>query len=243
MWSVAAGSLTGPHHRRRGEDNQDAVAVRTDEGPAPLWAVVTVADGAGSLPRSGEGAARAVAVAADAAAHHLGMGAANGVPLDAAWLGEAVRDGIAAAITDLATDPDAGQLGATLALAVAAPGAWAAGVVGDAFVVVTGADGTHTLIRPPAAGEYANITRLLTSHDPQPLFAGADEPVTAIAASSDGLDWATLQGGEPHPGFWTPLAARAQAGELDVAGLLAHMDAAERLDDDTTVAVAARSAP
>jgi serine/threonine protein phosphatase PrpC len=75
MWTVSAGTITGPHHRRRGEANQDAVEVWHDDEQG--WALVAVADGAGSLPRSGEGAARAVRVAAAAVTHHLKLGEAT----------------------------------------------------------------------------------------------------------------------------------------------------------------------
>jgi hypothetical protein len=230
-WAVFTGTRTGPHHRRRDEPNQDAVTARADGG----WVVLAVADGAGSLPRSGEGANRAVTAAATAATTVLTK-QTDGDP-GAVDVTAAVTAAVDAARTDLVSDPDAAELGATLAVVVAGPEGWAAGLVGDSFAVV-GSAGEYQLLRPPAAGEFANITRLLTSADPQPLIvAGAGRP-QMVAVASDGLAHPALGATGPHRGFFDPLTAHAVSGGLDIDALLAYMDTAARLDDDTTIAVA-----
>jgi hypothetical protein len=235
-WYVAAGTITGPHHSRRSEPNQDAHAWLVLPGDL---AVLAVADGAGSLPRSGDGARRAVRIATDTAATALNALTAG---VDGAQLAEHAAAALTAAAADLVADPDSAALGCTLVVAIVSPAAWAVALVGDSFAVLTLPDGTHQLIRPPAAGEYVNITQLLTSRDAEILCAHGDEPLAAVTAATDGLAHPALVGDAAHPGFFTPLVRRAGDADLNVTSLLEHMHCAQRLDDDTTVVVAARTA-
>lgn len=239
-WRVAGASRTGPHHARRGEPNQDRYRHHCDGATV----IVAVADGAGSLADSGTGAQLAVDAAVDAAASHPGP------------LADAALAAVAVARDALLAHPDAATLGCTLVLAVANSDSWAVVSVGDSFAVVTGGDGSHTVIRCPAAGEYANITRLLTSPDPEPLLVGGSGRPAALTVASDGLAFAALTsaanttgpdnddlGTSPrtehaHPGFFTPLVRHAADPRFDLAGLLAHMADHDKLDDDTTVVVA-----
>lgn len=230
-WLTHAATRTGPHHRTRQEPNQDAYAHAVlDEA-----LVVAVADGAGSLPRSGEGAQLATTVAVQ---HVLGrlQGDPN-VHHDA--LADIVDEAAAAARSAILDLPFAREAGCTLTLVVATEAGWAACLVGDSFAVLDHGD-RYELLRPDAAGEYANITRLLTSADPDPWLFSGPHPVTGVAASSDGLAWATLDRDEPHAAFYRPLFTRAAADDLDLDGLFAHMDTAGKLDDDTTLVVATR---
>src|SRR4051794_38047104 len=102
MWTVSSGTLTGPHHRRRGEDNQDAVAVWADDEQG--FALTVVADGAGSLPRSGEGARLAVKEAVSVVRGLCQLDFVEHEPLVGWVLEDSVRQAIAAAARVLNAD-------------------------------------------------------------------------------------------------------------------------------------------
>lgn len=231
-WQVQGATLTGPGHLARGTGNQDAWRACLLDAGAVVFAAV--ADGAGSLARSGEGAEIAVdaAVAACSEAHTAGH-----------ELVSAVHAGVEAARGALLTDGAAAELGSTLTLVGAGPEGWASGQVGDSFAVLA-AEGSPQrrlqLLRPGPAGEYANLTQLLTSPDPDPLFAEEAETLEGLFVSSDGLAQLTLGPSGAHEGFYRPLLTRARRGQLEVPALLRWLDDAGRLEDDTTLVAAWR---
>lgn len=229
MWSIAAGTRRGPHHRARGEDNQDAWSV----GQHPSGTLVlAVADGAGSLASAGAGARLATAAAISSAL----------ATLDEFPTGprRAVVAATEAATAAVLAQPRPHDHGCTLVVAAASAHGWAASVVGDSFLVVTHDNGTHELVRPAPAGEYVNITKLLTSVEQGQLIASGSEEPVALTAASDGLAHASLSPAGPHRGFYTPLVQQASAGNLNITELLAHMDRNGLLDDDATIVCTTR---
>ena len=225
QWSYSAASLSGPYHKARGAGCQDAWEAVTDRATGTL--VVAVADGAGSLPRSAEGAALAVARAVPEAMGALVAGAPPDEAVNGAW---------EAAASALQASPDASSIGCTLSLVAAGDFGWACALVGDSFVVLDLPEGL-ALVRPGPAGEYANITKLLTSDDPDAVIATGRVVPSAVFAASDGLARTTLGPQGPHAGFYLPLLAHLRAGDGTAADVLAHMDALGLLDDDATIAV------
>ena len=224
---VSGGTVTGPHHEHRGEDNQDAFAVLQENG----FTVIAAADGAGSLALSGIGASIAASTAVNEAMDCLTAGC--GAP-------EAVENAITCAREALRSRPDVDQLGCTLAVAVLTGSDWATGVVGDAFTVVSHDATTHEFIAPERESEYANITKLLTSKSITPRYASGQGNPVAVAVASDGLLSTSVKGGEASEGFWNPLIARATNGVMDAQAFLYYMRANEKLDDDATLVIAAR---
>lgn len=227
-WLSTSGTVTGPQHLSRGVGNQDVCG--SVNLPADTI-VLALADGAGSLPRSAEGARLAVDTVCAHAVASFG---------DGGGLESLVSDAAAAAVTELTSRPDSAELGCTLVVAACSPHGWAAALVGDSFAVISFRDGRHEVIRPPSAGEFANITRLLTSAQLDLLVRAGQEAPVAVTVASDGLAQQALQGAAAHEGFFTPLTRHASAGTLDMAGLLEHMAHRNRIDDDTTVLIAAR---
>lgn len=228
-WHLAAATRPGPPGRAVA--NQDAYTTWTSDDGATV--VVAVADGAGSLPESHEGSTRAVAAAVEAARILAAKFPRAAVALAHQWARAALGG--------------RREWGCTLAVFAASPAGWAASVIGDSFVVVHHADGSHRLVISPPAGEFANLTQLLSSSEVEPTTAsGPSDDVVGLSAATDGVADAALTFGPDgetvaHPGFFTPLRARTAAGTLDAAALLEHTAAQELIDDDATLVVAARA--
>ena len=106
--NIYAGTITGPYHEQRGETSQDAYWFLQERG----FTVLAVADGAGSLPRSGVGAEIAVNTAVNETMDDL---------LSGESLEEAVRSGIECAQTSLTIRDDAHEIGCTLCLLYTSP--------------------------------------------------------------------------------------------------------------------------
>lgn len=222
---ISAATVKGPHHRRRDEPNQDAFHAFEGEG----FVLVAAADGAGSLEKSHEGAHLAVHVATAKAVEAIEAGDS---------FAEALEQALAAARETLLAQAEASLMGCTLALGALSQTEWGLAVVGDAFGVASREDGTHELVQPPSHSEFANITRLLTSKEYEPLIVSHSETVAGVSVATDGMTHATIKEGSPVAGFWTPMVRRVQTTEFLMGSLLEHMDAQERLDDDTTLAMA-----
>lgn len=259
-WRVVAASLAGTSHIANGLPCQDAHGWR--ELPGGLL-IAAVADGAGSAPRSDEGAELVVDAALEAMAAGLLAGVEAGAPPVAAAAdgADGDRDDRAAAVLRaafaaarealLARAADEGfaprELACTLALAVADGRSVTAAQVGDGVVLAQGASGSWHSLLEPQKGEYANEVLLLNA--PEALarlsLGRAADPV-ALVMSTDGLIRLMLRlpSGEPHPAFLDPLVAFArQAGDPAQArrGLLAFLGSERvcgRTDDDKTLLVA-----
>ncbi|MER6351535.1 PP2C family serine/threonine-protein phosphatase [Streptomyces sp. NPDC001634] len=194
-WRIHGLSVEGYRHRRAGQPCQDACAYTV----SGVVAVLAVADGAGSRPRSDEGARLAV----DLAAEHFGRRAAAAAECEP---GEAVHDLLTDAFHDVTkvfldqTGAAAGDFATTLTVVVLAPGWLGHLSVGDGFVVVRAGteDGErqfHLLPQPAAASEYSNETVFLTSPDAARWThtdCVSDEGVDGVLLSTDGLAQAAL---------------------------------------------------
>lgn len=213
---TTVGTVTGPHHLSKGEDNQDRVLQTTHNG----LTLIAVSDGAGSLKNSGLGADIALQ-AAETALHEI-----DEVSDDSAiYIVEQARAAV--------LEQDDHELGCTLALCLTDMSSWAVAGIGDSFAVV---QANGALIHfSSAPNEYANITQLLTSVDVDVwAFDGSD--IQAAAVCSDGLEHKTLVNQEPHEGFWGDIFNRVSNG-LEIQDVLEFMNAKEMLDDDTTTAI------
>lgn len=223
--NISAGSITGPRHKTRNEENQDYFYHITENGVT----VIAVADGDGSLSMSHIGAQLAATTAA-------------GETIDAVFDGndleDSVRTGIAKARDALLERDDHNLTGCTLAVAVISDNGWAAGVVGDAFAVISFADDSHELIQPECDSEIFNISGLLTSANCLPIYRSGADSVLAVSAASDGLIPVSIQDGKPLQGFWTPIVNRTADDDLDVSAFLDHMNSNDKISDDTTLVIA-----
>lgn len=223
-YQLIGGSIPGPHHRMKDEENQDSFGFIKKDG----MAIIVAADGAGSLSLSHLGARLAVDVAIEEALH---SSREHGLDLIIEMAIERARESLIA-------HPNSKLMGCTLAMALITQDAWAVGVAGDAFAVLQDGEGRLVHFSPPPAGEYANITQLLTSRDLEIVLACGEERIVAAAVATDGLETISLERSEPHPGFWHPVFAKARASNFEVDAFLAYLDEAERLDDDTTLVIA-----
>lgn len=223
--NISAGSIVGPTHKSRNEENQDYFYHITENGVT----VIAVADGAGSLSMSHIGAQLAATTAA-------------GETIDSVFDGNSLEDsvkiGVAKARDALLERDDHKLTGCTLAVAVISDHGWAAGVVGDAFAVISFADDSHELVQPDCEAEYVNITELLTSENCAPVYRSGTDSVLAVSAATDGLISVALQDGKPHQGFWTPIITRVSDDDLNVNAFLEHMEINEKITDDTTLVIA-----
>ncbi|MFD9795746.1 PP2C family serine/threonine-protein phosphatase [Streptomyces sp. NPDC059070] len=191
-WRVHGVSVEGYRHRRDGVPCQDAWSCATD---GPLT-VLAVADGAGSRPRSDEGARLAV----DLAVEQFGRLPAEGAEGPAVHrLLRQAFDRVADAFLDR-TGEAADDFAATLTVVVLGP-AWLGHCsVGDGFVVLRAgtADGErqfHLLPQPEAVSEYSNETVFLTSPDAARRVRTdcvRDDGVDGVLLSTDGLAQAAL---------------------------------------------------
>lgn len=235
---IAAATATGPHHLKRNEANQDSFAVFDHGSGESAVLGVAVADGAGSLPRSGEGATIAAEIAA---AHGIDLileARSNGVSVE---LQSIAIEAILEARNSVLQLDYWKEAGSTLVLTLVASEGFVVATLGDSFAVVELSDGRLELIQPPSVGEFANITKLLTSESfSLALASGPLEDFSAVGLCSDGLEHSTLQqsseGPLPVAGFWKNIFSMAARGSLAIESLIGFMDRQGKIEDDTTLA-------
>ncbi|MFC9848861.1 PP2C family serine/threonine-protein phosphatase [Streptomyces sp. NPDC060223] len=194
-WRVHGMSVEGYRHRRQGLPCQDACASKV----SGRTAVLAVADGAGSRPRSEEGSRLAVELAVEHFARRADA-ASDRQP------GEAVHELLEDAFHEVSkmfldtTGADAADFATTLTVVVLAPGWLGHLTVGDGFVVLRAGteDGErqfHLLPQARAASEYSNETVFLTSPDAARWVhtdCVSDEGIDGVLLSTDGLVQAAL---------------------------------------------------
>lgn len=219
-WYISEGTKIGPTHVRMGKPNQDRYAYKVLDS----YTVLVVADGAGSLERSDDGAALVVTTVID--------------ELDDTFevTEESVNLVLEKAVEKVREYEDK-ELGSTIACVLFDENKWAAGVLGDSFVAVFDDEDSHFLSEPNR--EYANLTTLTTS-DKYKIHTDSGTGQYAVAVSSDGITNATIVDRKPHSPFWMPVLAHAEQGQngLNVEGLLEHMGNQGVVDDDSTLVVA-----
>jgi hypothetical protein len=257
-WRYALASVAGTSHARHGTPCQDAAACEVlcaADGSPVLVAVV--ADGAGSAPRSAEGAQLACALFMDAMRDLLAHG---GGPRDltreyvVAWL--ARFQGAIATRVEL-TGGLPRDYACTLLAAVVGDESAAYCQIGDGAIVVAapGEPDGYCWVFWPQHGEYENETVFATDLDAPGLIAveRADLPVDEVALFSDGLQRLALhfEGRTAHAPFFRPMFApvraaepgRADALSAQLATFLSSPPINARTDDDKTLILATRRPP
>lgn len=240
-WHAIAVSVAGSGHRAHGLPCQDAsdVAVLPDG-----TLVAAVADGAGSAPRSGEGARLAVGTAVHALWDALDRPVPRDVPTALADAFREARD-VVAEVAAAAGHP-ARDYATTLLVAVATGDALHVAQTGDGMIVARDAEGRIHAATTPQNGEYANETFFVTMPGSDgPRYQATLPPAAGLALTTDGLlpiavDLATMT---PHAPFFAPLLAYAAAdpdgaARGDLADFLAADRVAGRVDDDLTLVLA-----
>lgn len=235
---LSAATQMGPYHAKLGIPNQDAYDLISGEGFLSL----AVADGAGSLERSDEGSELAVEVGAGMAADLMLAADREGRTPD---LPRFLAESIIEARGALFTLEHWREAGSTLVLALLSPDSFAVAVLGDSFAVVQDSAGALTLVQPPAVGEFANITKLLTSDEPTvSICSGPLSALSGLALCSDAFEQPTLENRVPTPGFWSTVFSMGRKGGLKVDELIAFMDGQGKIEDDATlIALAADREP
>lgn len=245
---ILSASVIGTSHLRVGLPCQDAHAVATLPNGAQLFAL---ADGAGSAPRSDEGA-RLIAGAAIAALQAVLAwqdAARTDWPSTFKTVFEAALGGVRQYAGDMQTDANA--FAGTLLCGVCWDGGLAAAQVGDGALVIRAADGSLATALAPDNGEYANETVFLTTKDAlarMQFFERSDRSlsgqtamsITGLCAMSDGLTRLALQWPErtPHAKFFEPLfafAASPGGRNEELAAFLSSPRVCARTDDDKTM--------
>lgn len=224
MWLEDSGTLIGPYHVFKGEPNQDYFRYENFESRGIV--LIAVADGAGSLDLSGEGAKLSTGIAMEHMVNHAE---------EAMDFQVLLREAIGRARERLLNEPEFKRMGCTLTLAAASRDNWAVATVGDSFAVISTEERGLELIQAPSSSEYANVTKLLTSKDPEIHVVGGLEPLDFLAVSTDGLETTALEDGKPFPGFWNVLMEKSRNEELDLEELFTFMEGKDLISDDTTL--------
>ena len=247
-WASAAATRRGTRHARLNEPGQDALCLR-HAGRAGGVLVAAVADGAGSAPRGGAGAALSARTAGRTAVEMVDT-LAPAKLTEAAMTDclHAAREAVVSAAVALERPPR--DLATTLILVVSDGATTLVGHVGDGAVVVQAGEGWRVLSWP-AQGLYAGSTYFLTDETPDIRISRTETPVTAVAAFTDGLERLVLDfaAEAPHSAFFarmTAPVARLQRPGRDAALSLAlgrYLDGdsvCSRTDDDKTLLLAVR---
>ena len=243
-WRVSSSCVAGTRHLDMGRGCEDAAGAFV----VGRLLGVAIADGAGSAPRGGMGAALAVR-AAIAAIEHAYL---NDEPVTQETAPGIMRTAFCCAQKTLcvearrqSTSPR--EFGCTLIVVIAGDNHVAAGQVGDGAVVVQTDSSDLITLSTPANGEFANETPLLGCGESVALNISSvsNIPIRALALFTDGMQRLALEmpAGKPHAGFFTPLfdglgtLAEGDA-ERELAAFLNSPRVSARTDDDKTLVVA-----
>ncbi|MBL1106625.1 protein phosphatase 2C domain-containing protein [Streptomyces sp. 5-8] len=210
-------SVQGYRHAQQGMPCQDAWGTTHTGPPRSRITVLAVADGAGSRPRSQEGAQLAIQLATSVYGARLAEW--DRAPRNAEDLRGQLQDAFLEVLDAFLADTralsgdrsgsSAGRDGpadfaTTLTVVVLGTGWLGCTSLGDGFVVLRAGeeDGEpqfHLLPQPESAGEYGNETTFLSSADAALRVGIAcvrDDGVDGVVVSTDGLAQAALSGGQ-----------------------------------------------
>jgi hypothetical protein len=231
----------GTSHEDADISCQDASGWRADENLTCL----AVADGAGSRPRSRQGATLAV----DQGIFLAGKYAGRDDP--ATWLPLVFED-VRQQIIALAAvqEHEAGDYATTVAVAVVSGDLVCVGQVGDS-IVVFGHDGQYETVAPEPAAEYVNETTFITDYgalDRARYTVRPVDEVDAIFLSTDGLRFkilADLSAATPFVPFFEDVEAYLQSSEPSTDALCQFLGGLDDQsgDDKTLVAAVRVSSP
>ena len=254
-WRLAASSVMGTAHVKRGSVCQDAHTWELLDAPGETVLVAVLADGAGSARRAEVGArfacrhilAAITALLAEGTnPREIGRGQIE------VWLGQ-----LRAAITDLAAGEGmfTREFSSTLLAAVIGQDNAMFFQVGDGAMVIPAVAGGFECVFWPEHEEYENVTYFAVD----PLVAEhlqwviVEHPVDELAMFSDGLQRLVLDYGQrqPHTPFFEAMLAPLRAATVDGAEALSRelatfLDSERvntRTDDDKTLLLATRRSP
>ena len=257
LWRVAAATAVGASHSRDNTPNQDAVAYRLVELGYGQVAIVAVADGAGSAPRSDEGSKIAVnaAVAAIVDGINKRPAAAFGEQMATSLVRDAIRrakDEVVRYARLQNVSPH--ELASTLIVAFASESLMTAAQVGDGAVIAFDVDGGGAKTLCAAhTGEYANETTFITSrskpHEMASVGHASAYDYDGMALITDGLQNLALKMPEREAflGFWNPilndLAQTEEPGAVSerLHAFISGERVQSRTGDDVTIVIAARN--
>jgi hypothetical protein len=262
MWCIRGFCLQGYDHLKNGSPCQDAYRHEKIAEPSRGGTVhvLAAADGAGSRPRSAEGAALAVTLTTRVlAARASERGLPGGGPDCHEFLRQAyaqIRDEFFRLTSLWVGKENVEAFAVTLVAAVLTDDLLGIVQIGDGFTIVrAGLDGHgkaqyHLLPRPRSAGEYANETEFITSATaecPQTTCV-ADPDITGVLISTDGLLQPALTWRAGNPVGANSTFAAAVLGHLDkpqhdprvVLRTMLSEEVVRRTGDDLTLVAAVR---
>lgn len=216
----------GPYHSEE-TGNQDCVSY---DFISSQYLVIALADGAGSLENSAEGAELSVRTVIESLSSYIES--AEEVNLSIA-LTASVEDALSA-VRNL---ENFSQYGSTLSVFIydMDNGRWATSCIGDSFIVLEHEDGRLSL-ETGNSGEYANITELTTSKNACPT-QNSGTGIIGVALASDGMGNVSLSKGNPFAPFWTHVFNSHRDETLNIGRIFNQMQRAGKFSDDTTLAV------
>lgn len=252
IWKIAAASVIGTSHLARNTECQDdcyASEDKTLQGESVLS--MFVADGAGSASKGGDGARKAMEIAA---AFVSDACIKEGFALTEVFASEcamAVRSAIVTEAHAASLTPR--EFACTFLGILVNAYKTLVVQIGDGGIVIDVGDGLEVAV-VPMTGEYANMTHFITDENAHELLAIKlfDKPATRIGAFSDGIQRLALNMAEntPYDPFFLPFFDVLGNSALDQQdSLSAALDSYlksdlinSRTDDDKTLVLAVRSA-
>lgn len=251
-WKVIAATAAGTSHVKEGIPCQDAFAF--DVLPDGVL-IAAVSDGAGSKPRSGEGASIATREAVLSVKKRLSSGIRGHLMKTVRSAAEDALEVIEARASEEGMQP--GEFASTLIMVIAT-NRWAAGFqIGDGTSIIkfgnSNPDGSenrsYSVLTQPQRGQYANWTYFLTSEG---RIDKAEESeiigdLEGIIMVTDGLQGHALDHEKPRDTFLNSLYSYVQNQKSDEFESKAHVGIEDLLknkrvtkytSDDTTVLVA-----
>ena len=227
-WLIEAGTTAGPYHLSNGEENQDVFGIKRVKNSI----ILVVADGAGSLSLSKEGAQIASTMGIFSAEQQLQSD--EEIPIS-----EIVENSIKIAKDFLDNDPRRKLLGCTYGLGILTEKSICIGLVGDCFSVLHYSD-HHELFENEQNSEYANITELLTSENAKIKILEKEntEDFRGITLSTDGLKFMSVNQSKPVHGFWEPIVSMSEENRFHPEDFLDFVK--DRLVDDSTMVIAVK---
>jgi|GEM_PF-3364184 len=251
-WFAAASTVTGAGHLAKNAPCQDRHGWK--ELPDGTF-IAAVSDGAGSRPRSGEGAELVV----NATLRELERLASDPPATAAAW-NTAMRElfvDVWEALSNFAEAEfaDITEFNATLSCIIVTSEICVLGQIGDGAIVLDLEPDGLTLPIPPENGEYANSTYFinrLTSHKDHVHVRTVHAPIRGIGLITDGLGDYTLKGTsrkpEPRASFWQVFfdrmtqAVGTEDQSPNIRGLLRSSKIQDVFTDDLTLILAVPTA-
>jgi len=253
-WRYATASVIGTSHEKLGGQCQDANDCHVYVLPSgETILMATVADGAGTAPRGGEGAGVACQVFASLVNDHVSGGnTVEQISRQTAdfWLGVIQSALDRRAESELRQRRD---FACTLLGLVAGTSCAACLQVGDGAIVVSDSEEhTYSHVFWPDRGEYANMTHFVTQEEAKDhlQFELIRRQIIEVALLSDGLQGVALNyqqqvAHEPFfRGLFAPLRRAAEGRSDDLSGalttFLSSTRVTEKTDDDKTLVLASR---